>query len=112
MQANKWKGEWVPIEVSPTTGAAIPYTKKEDESSPQTAPAVSVGPTALPPEVSGRSEPGGSRAAPGIAPAPADQLPRNAPAGPDGGGVAGPTALWWNLALYLQDRPVSRGGRL
>ena len=20
--------------------------------------------------------------------------------------------LWWNLAFYLQDRPVSRGGRL
>ena len=28
VQANKWKGDWVPIEVSPTTGAAIPYTKE------------------------------------------------------------------------------------
>ena len=28
VQANKWKGDWVAAEVSPTTGAAIPYTEK------------------------------------------------------------------------------------
>ena len=33
-QANKWTGDWVPIEVSPTTGAAIPYTKEGETSTP------------------------------------------------------------------------------
>jgi hypothetical protein len=70
-QANKWTGDWVPIEVSPTTGAAIPYTK-EGETSTATAPAPAIGVegTPLPANVSGRSAPGErrvSRAAPGAA---------------------------------------------
>ena len=96
-QANKWTGDWVPIEVSPTTGAAIPYTK-EGETSTATAPAPAIGVegTPLPANVSGRSAPGErrvSRAAPGAAAATPPPLPTAAPPADSGGGLAGPTAM-------------------
>ena len=97
VQANKWKGDWVPIEVSPTTGAAIPYTKEGETSKSGPAPISGVGGTALPAGLSGGpapGQPGTSGAAPGVAPASATgPAPYRPPATGTGGGVAGPGAV-------------------
>ena len=96
-QANKWTGDWVPIEVSPTTGAAIPYTKEgETSTATEPAPAIGVEGTPLPANVSGRSAPGERRvsgAAPGVAPEAAPQLPAAALTPSAGVGVAGPEGV-------------------
>ena len=111
-QANKWKGDWVPVQVSATTGAAVPYTEGSEEAAAPTAtpatpaagtPEICRGGDLVPAAIPEQPVSGGGRAVPGAAPAPAGQLPNIAPPAAGGGGLVGLEA-WWRLVLFLQGR--------
>ena len=93
----------MPVQVSATTGAAIPYTEGSEAAAAATpappatgAPAVPVAGNQLPvglPERPEPGQPGIGRAAPGVAPEAAPASPGTQAAPGAGGGVVGPGSV-------------------
>jgi hypothetical protein len=108
VQANKWKGDWVPIEVSPTTGPAIPYTKGGEEGTATgPAPAGVLGSTPIPGSIPERPAPGErgvSGQLLGLRPRPPVQYHISRPRPPVGAEWLN-LGLWWNQVFYRQERP-------